>query len=255
MAMRSRFARPAIREYLRVAAWDFLAAMSGVASVPFAALAVFSDADSARTIWLVMAAVMLMFAGYRVWAVERKRVIELEERIRPKIKCSFSKTIPGCVIPKSRFFGRDGYGNTHELPLITLLRICVEADCVGSVSECNGKLISIRRGWTTIFKGDNLSLTFAPADRENPQSKEIRDQTPEYLDLLAITHENKIMIATQNFVVPTWVDLATMFSEHGEYIFEVVVSSPQTKAVKVNILMRWAGDFQTADFELEPQPA
>jgi hypothetical protein len=74
------------REFLRVFRTQWLAAMSGAFSVPFATLAVFADSRFAQLIWVGLAVGSSWFAAYKVWGSEHKQILELEERLRPKIK-------------------------------------------------------------------------------------------------------------------------------------------------------------------------
>lgn len=64
---------------------QWFAAMSGGFSVPFAAFSAFSDSVSGRVVWGVLAASAFAFSAYRFWATEHDRVLELEEKLRPKI--------------------------------------------------------------------------------------------------------------------------------------------------------------------------
>src|SRR5882672_10062573 len=59
--------------------------MSGGASIPFAALAVFLDNKWAQVIFAATALCCAWFAAYRVWKPERQKVCDLQERLAPKI--------------------------------------------------------------------------------------------------------------------------------------------------------------------------
>jgi hypothetical protein len=63
----------------------WLAVMSGAFSVPFGALAVFADTRFGQIIWVCLAIGAAWLAAYQVWKVERERVLNLEEELRPKI--------------------------------------------------------------------------------------------------------------------------------------------------------------------------
>jgi hypothetical protein len=76
----------------RSSAWSFtlsfrqhlFAAMSGGASVPFTALAIYLDNKWAQVIFLVCALTCAWFAAYRVWKPERERADELEKKLIPE---------------------------------------------------------------------------------------------------------------------------------------------------------------------------
>ena len=57
--------------------------MSGGFSVPFTALAVIADNKYAQLIFGCLAFSGAWFAAYRVWKIEREKVIELEGKLVP----------------------------------------------------------------------------------------------------------------------------------------------------------------------------
>jgi hypothetical protein len=61
----------------------WFAAMGGGFSVPFTALAVFSNSKYAQGIFASLAFSATWFAAYRVWTVEREKVIDLEAKLGP----------------------------------------------------------------------------------------------------------------------------------------------------------------------------
>ncbi|PYX16847.1 MAG: hypothetical protein DMG84_05980 [Acidobacteria bacterium] len=71
--------------YLRAFFGDWLTGMSGPLSVPFAALAVWSQQREQKIIWGCLAAVAAMFGSYRVWRKERilayEQVLLLKSRL------------------------------------------------------------------------------------------------------------------------------------------------------------------------------
>jgi hypothetical protein len=60
------------RTYLRSFLTDWFTRMCGPLSVPFAAIAIWATARSAKILWTVLAAASFMLAAYRVWRQERK---------------------------------------------------------------------------------------------------------------------------------------------------------------------------------------
>ncbi len=71
--------------YLRAFFTDWLSGMSGPLSVPFAALAVFSQSTRQKVIWGCLAGLAALFGSYRVWQRERlarhAQVAELQRQI------------------------------------------------------------------------------------------------------------------------------------------------------------------------------
>jgi hypothetical protein len=65
---------------------QWFAAMSGGVSVPFAALAAFTDDKWAQIIFGVLAFTAVWFAAYRIWKVEHEKSLALSELMKPKLK-------------------------------------------------------------------------------------------------------------------------------------------------------------------------
>jgi hypothetical protein len=134
----------------RAGFWDFVfsfrkrwfAAMSGGASVPFTALAVFLDNKWAQVLFAFCALTGAGFASYRLWRPERERVIELEEQLRPKLAVSFHPEAEGLVqtpvmVPQQApgsHTGRASY-----------IRIRVEASSETTVTACSAFWVGLEK--------------------------------------------------------------------------------------------------------------
>jgi hypothetical protein len=73
--------KPSIWGFAQSLRTHWLAAMSGGFSVPFTAAAVFAGDKYQQAIFGCLALTALWFAAYRVWKVERYRVIELQKKL------------------------------------------------------------------------------------------------------------------------------------------------------------------------------
>jgi hypothetical protein len=60
--------------------------MSGSFSVPFAALAVFSDSAKGQIIWGGLAVAAFVVSAYRFWRAEHERANQAEARLEPKLR-------------------------------------------------------------------------------------------------------------------------------------------------------------------------
>jgi hypothetical protein len=113
--------------------------MSGGASVPFTALAVFLDNALAQSVFGLCALTCVWFAAYRVWKPERDRVCDLEARLTPNIKMD-----EGCVReyptegPRSKWV-QVGIASITDAPLIDCETLLTSVDRIGQ----NGKLETI----------------------------------------------------------------------------------------------------------------
>ena len=102
-------AQPSILNFFRAFRGHWFEAMSGAFSVPFAALAAFTE-GYAQIIFVVLAASAGGFAAYRLWSFERQKVCDLKEQIRPRLK--FERLI-GSVDPASYDIELRNDGSEH----------------------------------------------------------------------------------------------------------------------------------------------
>jgi hypothetical protein len=75
-----------VREFFRVVGSSWGSLMSGILSVPFTALAVFTTPEYGKPIWTGLAACAWLATTYQIWARERKALIrEHDLNSRPRI--------------------------------------------------------------------------------------------------------------------------------------------------------------------------
>src|SRR5262249_35845674 len=74
--------RPSFRNFAATFRGHWLEAMSGGFSVPFTALAVFSNQTYQQAIFAILAVAAIWFAAYRVWAAERRARNSAEGSVR-----------------------------------------------------------------------------------------------------------------------------------------------------------------------------
>ncbi|ARN80235.1 hypothetical protein DSM21852_34440 [Methylocystis bryophila] len=73
--------RPTFWVFIRVILSDWMARMSGPASVPLTVAATYVDGPWAKAGLIALAFFCAWYAAYRVWAAERERVIEAENAL------------------------------------------------------------------------------------------------------------------------------------------------------------------------------
>lgn len=120
----------------------------------------------------------------------------------------------------------------------TYYRIKIDA-IGGNFTGCRGRILSIARGGSPVFSGEIATLPFAQAENPDAISKTIQPGAPEYLDLLAITNENKVTLALHKFTGSNSIDWNSMFAYAGDYIFEIVVLSTDPAPLPIKLLFRW----------------
>lgn len=223
-----------LRSFARALFGNWLSGMSGPLSVPFAGLALLVEDGRASLLFGVLAFLCIAVAAFVVWKKERARVVELEERIRPKIRLDFGMAISGCVVPTTF---------NHGLAC-RYFRLKAEANAYSAVPGCTGRLLSIKRNGVMLFDSEPLLLTFSPGAQADTLAKEIRDGVPEFLDVLFLCAKG-IILTTPNMVVPNSVNFQTLLAPQGLYTFDVVVSSSAAKSVRYELNLDWRGNWQT----------
>jgi len=129
-------------------------------------------------------------------------------------------------------------------------RIQAETDGAGTVSECCGRLIWIKKDGQTILDGESIILPFAPSENIDRYNKRVSDLSSEYLDAIFITEGDEIRIVTDFW--PLAKNQKEMFSGAGKYKFKIGVSSEAAKSVAIEILLDWKGDHNTVVIESCP---
>ncbi|SRR5258706_1693249 len=202
----------------------------GIVAAIITVYSAFGGNVSRVIIWTLIA-VAFLAASFRAWRTKNNRVGELEEKIRPKIKLFCEER------PVATRFG-DG-------KRVNYFRLVVTADCLQAISGCTGFLINIKKDQLMEMAHESIQLTFSPGSQSDALSKTIHPDVPAYLDILAITEKNEILICAAGFSVPFSIK-DRIFGETGAYILTTVVSgngiSPERRELRFN----WTGDFNTA---------
>lgn len=273
------------RDFLRAFWPNWFALMSGGPSVPLAIWAFFVENNTAKIGLWITTAVCALLSAYFVWRPERKSVIDLTEKIRPKLKCTFDRSDSGCVrrnvpLTLSKNFGslssvsssssssvaylskvtghmsisRAGASDDISTSrassslLVDFYRVKVRADCIGFVAQCSGRVEWVKRDGKIVFDGEKLELTFAPAERPNSLVQDISDQTSEHLDALIITEKNHVFFGVKGiFEYPSSIDILKIFGIPGEYLIHIVVYAPSTASSTIDLLLKWEGHWKTAE--------
>ncbi len=186
-------------------------------------------------LWLIV--FFLVVAPYHLWREQRKKIESFEDKLKPKLKCSFGSDVPACVVPTTF----TGTGTE-----VTYYRVKLENTGAEAVHDCSGHLISIdidgRRGWDF----GSQALPIAPGHRPEPTSKDVMDLVPEFLDVFYIDEHDQVSIVWPHNAPKPNAFPDFFFSEHAKFVFHIVVSAPSTSSVPVDVTLDWAGDRKTA---------
>jgi hypothetical protein len=113
----------------------------------------------------------------------------------------------------------------------------------GTVGDCRGKLISLKRQSKSMV-GD-IILPFAPSENADALNKTIHENDNEHLDFLFIHDTGHVELTPYKFLGPSGVDWQNLFSEPGDYAFDIRVFSPAAQAA-ITIFFHWTGDPKTS---------
>jgi hypothetical protein len=226
-------------QFLRALWAQWFSAMSGPWAVPLGIAAVFVENTRARIGLAVTAILCAIFSAYWVWRTERHKVIALTEQLTPKLRCFFDERDSLCDVethftqgPKARYF-----------------RLRVEVTHGNHVSECAGRMVRIIAPDGVVTR-ENLRLPFAQAEEPDAISKNIQKDAPEYMDAIAITEDNQVLVPTYQWKVPNSVNWVEMFKDSGDYKLEIAVLSPNAPTARINLLFHWSGDWRTASMAM-----
>jgi hypothetical protein len=221
---------------------QWFAAMSGGVSVPFAIVAVLLENAWAQSISAALAVTAVLFSSYRIWKVEREKVLVLEEHARPKLKCSYSMSDPGCY---------RGNVTLHDGMRCDWHRLKVEANSDVVVTGCKGMLVQVRRGNGILLSGEKMTLPFAHSDAPDATSKTIYPGAAEYIDFLSVRYDNKISF-TPIGSFSSSIDWNDMFSLAGDYEIQIVVVASNAPSSIVDLLFSWNLSHAKANIKLMP---
>lgn len=237
-----------LHEFLKALWEDWGARMSGIFSVPFVAFAAFSSPGLSQTIWVSLAILSLATCVYRLWISEHEKVLRYAELIRPKLECALDPKDPGCVrrdtiinVPIISPAGNLAFGQINA----TYFRLRASASNMATVKGCQATLTRITRDSVPVMQGENIPLPFAHSETAGRQ---VNALIPEYIDLIAITADNQVRIASQGLVVPNSIRPDQLFTEIGHYRFRVVIACEDGPPIEVEPVLNWTGNRESSSF-------
>ncbi len=168
---------PSVRQFVWDAYQDWATLMSGALTVPFTAAAIFLPPkwDYVRGLFGTMAVLSLSVGSYRLWADERRKRIEIERHLAPRLRIEFDPTQARFMHPTRT------QGNAEAL----YVRVAVRAlsptveNCRGflqKVSQWNGEI------FVTLFD-EPLELPWSNENPRDIQASEINIHIEKYLDV------------------------------------------------------------------------
>lgn len=236
-----------LRDFAKAVAAHWLSLMSGAPSVFLAIGAALVPDVTAKILLVAVAMFCAVAAAYFVWRVERQKVIELNARLRPRLKCAFSHDLPGCVVRTRLEYPTGSY--TEGSVGATYFRLRIETVTDLPVLGMVANLIQISRDSVPIYNQGPLSLCIAPAERDDPTRKDAIPSVPEYADVLAVTDDGRIIMPLP--FIPNSLNIGEIFGVYGTYTFAIVVAAPGCPRATANLRFKWAGNLRAAEMSME----
>jgi hypothetical protein len=173
---------------------------------------------------------ILVILPFQLWKANAAKIDELEDRIKSKIRLSFSMNEPGCVRHKHVYVGPD------KDVVATWYRIKVEALGASALMGCRGRLVALERGSSNLLLGETPSLSFAQGDG---LSKITSPGVPEYLDFLVANDTHGAHVAVVSEHLSQAIRWNELFSIPGDHRLRIVVVSRDCPPASIDLLFRW----------------
>jgi hypothetical protein len=223
------------------------AAMSGSASVPFTIAAAFVENKFAQLLFFFCALTCAGLAAFRVWKPERERVMELENKIGPKLALSFHPEAEGLVQTPVVIRRQDPGAVTPIMQTTksSYVRIRVEALSETTVTGCTAFLVGLEKS----SAGDAFVAIQLPHAILLRDSFDVPPKVWRTVDFLTATEgQNKLAGASEGWPL----SLLDAFNEVGTtYRCRLAVNGNGiTSEIKVDVIWRGQWDQITA-FEVK----
>lgn len=218
---------------------------------------------------------MFFIAPYNLYQEQKKKADELLLMTEPKIKLACGAHLPNChaktlmrnpmwskdLEPPSSFSTGYSAGYTGSISgfsfsaeassKVRFLRLEAQADCIGSISDCSAKILSIKKGDEIRFGGNDMDAPFAMGSDPDAFSKTLKDKFPEHIDIIAIREDNKIVDVPHNNSksIPFTRNLSAIYADTGQYELHVVVAGSGIKSAEKRLIFNWTGNWETATLE------
>jgi hypothetical protein len=188
---------------------------------------------------LVIAATeVLLVLPYRLWKANTAKIVELDESLRPKIRCSFDMNNPACVRRNTQIMTTDRQGR-QDNTIATWYRMKVEA--IGHSQICSARLVSVKRADAELLLGETPFLPFAPMQNADAIQKLVNVDIPEYVDFLWANNTHGARILTFG-IMSQAVQWDSLFDLAGDYIISIAITQSGPSPARINLKFGWTLD-------------
>jgi hypothetical protein len=215
----------------------WFAAMSGGASVPFTALAVFLDNALTQSVFGLCALTCVWFAAYRVWKPERDRVCDLEARLTPNIKMN-----DGCVREYPTVREMPPPVPPQEGPCSKWVQVGITPITDAPLIDCEALLTSVDRiGQNGKLQTIETEPIFCPWSNVGGTRTIIRPGVVQWANLFS-AYEDSAQLKLE--VSPPKLNLAKEIQKPGKYRLCIRITARDTPTQSRSYLFEWDGSFR-----------
>jgi hypothetical protein len=226
----------------------WFAAMSGGVSVPFAIWSALADSTWAHLTLAACALTCAWFAAFRVWKLERERVLNLEERLSPKIDVSLDPICNGIRVVQTAI-NNDALSRGPDSKWVQfLVKSMTEAPLV----DCEARILTVERlktdGSTELILDEPMFLQWSNVGAGQNTKMSIPSGVTQPCNMFSISQNQTIIKPeTAPYMKPR---MTREIQKPGKYKFNVVVSAINTFK-PVTFLLEWGGSYDQIRLTME----
>jgi hypothetical protein len=194
-----------------------------------------------------------LWGCYRAWKDESDKVEKLESRLKPRLKLTCDGKDSRSKVKTTLHISEVSDQHISEISAqpANWFRIVLETEGPSQVPNCCGVLKEIKKDDKVLMGHEAIGLKFVSGDNADESRKTIYRGIPAFLDVLAATAENKVLITTPGLILPSSINVDEIFKEFGTYSLIVVIGSDVS--IKAELAFDWRGNWETADLKLVRQ--
>lgn len=222
------------REYFKAFRAHWLSAMTGGFSVPFGAFSAFSATTYGQLLWGALAVGAFVFASYRVWAVERRKVLALTEQLAPKMRLFLHYDAKEGVSGVE--FAEGPHGQSYPYVQVSVDAI---TDLVIENPQAHLVRVDHRSNDSEFFLNEIMGETQIAGWSRQPKSVHLSKGNPVRFNIFSYT-PGAIFDSCPHgsFRLKNAYDKIGMT---GEYRYQVHVDAPGVVAARAFVFVKWTG--------------
>jgi hypothetical protein len=224
-----------LKGFWRAISARWFTTMSGPVGVPLTALgALSSDAVAAKIGFAATCFACFLFTAYWIWSEERKKVIELQKALDPKLSLHFEPTYP--------FLAPTTIGDVRVLYIRALPK------CDAQVTNCRGILDGVmkweRNQWQPTAYAEAQNLVWSNFPNPSDRLMRLDPGVQQMLDVLRIRETaggGVIDALLVGGIIPN--NALDVFSNGGTFRFDATVSGDGNAHASISLIVIPSSDW------------